>query len=153
MRPSSVRSLASLVLRAVVAVLFGVAAILKLREPAALVEQIANYRLLPELANTIAVVLPGVELVGALGLVLGPRAWRCGAALLLSALLLVFTSAIVHAWVLGLNLECGCFGSGSTRVGPWPILRNLGLLAALAVGVALDLRSRDEETRVCAQLS
>ncbi len=137
--------LASLALRAVVGASFAVAAVLKLRDPAAFVEQIANYQLFPELANAIAIVLPSMELVCALGLVLSPRAWHRAAALLLGILLLVFTTAIARAWAVGLDLECGCFGTGSTRVGPWPILRNLGLLTALALGVALDRRSNAEE--------
>lgn len=148
MQRSSAKDLVSFTLRAVVGVLFVIAAILKLRDPVALVEQTANYQLFPELANLIAIVLPSVELVCALGLVLGPRAWRSAAALLLSVLLLVFTTAIARAWAVGLDLECGCFGTGSTHVGPWPILRNLGLLTALALGTALDLRRRKQEPLV-----
>ena len=115
----------SFALRAGVALVFVVAAVMKIRDPAAFAEQTGNYHFFPELSNVIAVVLPSIEVLCALALLLGPWRWRNAAALTLACMLLLFTVAIAQAWAHGLNLECGCFGSGSTRVGPWPILRNL----------------------------
>jgi hypothetical protein len=133
--------LGSLLLRLTVAGTFALAAALKLRDPAAFAEQVGNYQLLPELANYIAITLPSIELTTALALVFGPRLWRQGASLVYVGLLVVFTSAIARAWAMGINLECGCFGVGSTSIGPWPILRNLGLLTAIALAWWLERRA------------
>jgi uncharacterized membrane protein YphA (DoxX/SURF4 family) len=138
MPQSSVNRLVPFALRASVALVFVVAAVMKIRDPAAFAEQTGNYHFFPELSNAIAVVLPSIEFLCALALLLGPWHWRNAAALTLACMLLVFTVAIARAWALGLNLECGCFGAGSTHVGPWPILRNVGLLSALLIGFGLD---------------
>ena len=37
---------------------------------------------------------------------------RSGGLLLLNASLVIFAVALVSAWVRGLDVECGCFGSG-----------------------------------------
>ena len=129
---------APLVLRLMVAGVFIAAALGKLRDPAAFAEETGNYQLFPELANYIAIAVPSIELVCAACLLLGRRPWRNGAALALVLMLAIFSTAIARAWALGLNLECGCFGTGSTHVGPWPILRNLGLASALALALWLD---------------
>jgi len=116
--------------------------VLKLRDPAAFAEQTGNYQFLPELANYVAITLPSVELTAALVLILGPRLWRQGASLVFGGLLVVFTSAIARAWAMGINLECGCFGAGSTSIGPWPILRNVGLLTAVLLAWWLEQRAK-----------
>ena len=136
---------ASFVLRLVVAGVFIAAALGKLRDPAAFAEETGNYQLFPELANAIAVAVPSIELVCAVFLLLGWRHWRNGAALALVVMLAIFSTAIARAWALGLNLECGCFGTGSTHVGPWPILRNIGLAAALALALWLDHQPTSQE--------
>ncbi|HEY5958521.1 MAG TPA: MauE/DoxX family redox-associated membrane protein [Polyangiaceae bacterium] len=129
------------VLRAAVAGAFIVAAVLKLRDATAFAEQIANYQLLPELSNYLAVALPGVELIAASALLLTKAEWRWAAGLVLLGLLVVFTTAIGRAWFVGINLECGCFGVGSTHIGPWPIVRNLCLSAALLGAWCLERSS------------
>jgi putative oxidoreductase len=129
-------------LRLLVAGIFIVAAVLKMHDPAAFAEQIANYRLWPSLSNYLAVGLPGIELMAAAVLLFGRRLWRTGALLILAGLLVVFTVAIARAWAMGLDLDCGCFGTGSTHVGPWSVLRNLGLLAALGTSFWLERRAR-----------
>jgi uncharacterized membrane protein YphA (DoxX/SURF4 family) len=133
--------LGSLLLRLTVASTFAFAAALKLRDPAAFAEQTGNYQLFPELSNYIAITLPSIELTNALMLLFGPRQWRQAAALVFAGLLVTFTSAIARAWAMGINLECGCFGAGSTSIGPWPILRNVALLTAIALGWWLEQRA------------
>jgi putative oxidoreductase len=131
-------SLASLALRLVVAGVFGAASVLKLRGPATFAEQIGNYQLFPELSNIIALTLPSIELTAALTLIFARKHWRNAAAMVVFGLLVVFTTAIARAWSLGINLECGCFGTGSTNIGPWPILRNLSLIVALLLAGFFD---------------
>lgn len=140
MPTSRFHRLGSLLLRLIVACTFTAAALLKLKDPAYFAEQIGNYQLFPGLSNYLAITLPSIELTSAIALVFGPRLWRHAAAIVFVGLLVVFTSAIARAWAMGINLECGCFGAGSSGIGPWPMLRNLGLLSAIALGWWLEQR-------------
>lgn len=107
------------------------AALVKLAEPAAFVEAVAGYRLLPTwMEAPAAFSVAWLELVAGAGLLI-PRL-RPAASALLSALLAVFIAALASAWWRGLNVECGCFGgTGATTGYAWPIVRDLGLLAAV----------------------
>ncbi|MGE5784868.1 MAG: MauE/DoxX family redox-associated membrane protein [Myxococcales bacterium] len=133
-----VKQYGSLALRVVVAAVFVDAAANKILDPAAFAENTGNYQLLPEISNYIAIVLPSTELLTALVLVLGRKHWRNAAVLTFFGMLVVFTTAITRAWASGINLECGCFGAGSSTVGIVPVLRNLGLIAALLLSLWLD---------------
>lgn len=152
MLPTDLNRWGSIGLRTIVAGAFCVAAVLKLRDPGAFAEQIGNYQLFPELANFIALLLPSIELTCAVALLVGPKYWRIAAAFVLLGLLVVFTSAIGRAWAMGINLECGCFGAGSTSIGIWPILRNVALATALCLGFWLDHRAGTPRLPVAACL-
>jgi hypothetical protein len=60
--------------------------------------------------------------------------WTRAAALLLAALLAVFTVGLASALTRGIDLACGCFG-GSAQATWWTVLRDLALLG-FALGVA-----------------
>ncbi len=93
--------------------LFLYAALLKIGDPAAFAKDIANYRLLPESwATAAAYLIPCLEVVVALGLITG--IWLRGAALWASGLMLVFIAALVVNLARGLDIDCGCFGSGES---------------------------------------
>lgn len=119
--------------------LFAVAAVAKLSDVGEFVTQIHNFRILPVAAeNLVAITLPWIELLGALALLLNLRA-RAGAAVI-TAMLAVFTLAVIVAMSRGLSIECGCFGRlDATRVGTEKVLQNLGMVA---LGVVSLLRPR-----------
>jgi uncharacterized membrane protein YphA (DoxX/SURF4 family) len=119
--------------------LFLVAALAKLGDLRAFAEQIHNFRLLPwGLENTSAIVLPWIELVAGLALVFGVRARSGGA--VAAVLMAAFTAAVLIAMARGLDIECGCFGTGdATRVGLLKVLENA---AMLALALAACLRPR-----------
>jgi len=131
-------SLVSTVLRVSVALAFVLAGALKMRDPMAFAEQVANYQLYPTLANYVANTLPTIEITASLALLFGKGPLRHAGALTLFALLGVFTTALIRAWALGINLECGCFGVGSTQIGVWPVLRNITLMTAIVLTVMLE---------------
>lgn len=109
------------------AVVFGWAAILKLADPASFAGQIAGFELVPLLLVTpTAILLPGVELVAGLA-VLVPRTRR-SAALLLASLLSVFIVAALSVIARGLDVPCGCFGSGTRMVGWTLVAEDLAFL-------------------------
>ncbi|HET6150646.1 MAG TPA: MauE/DoxX family redox-associated membrane protein [Polyangia bacterium] len=119
-----------------------VAGALKLRDPAGFAVEIANYQLLPALAPYLAAALPVTEIVLGLGLASFPRAWRRPAALGVGLLLLIFALSVASAYLRGINIACGCFGGGGDAIGPLTLLRNLGLLIAVAALWALDRPAR-----------
>jgi putative oxidoreductase len=55
--------------------------------------------------------------------------------LIASALLLVFIAAMTRAYILGLEIVCGCFGN-TEKLGPWTLTRDSSMLV-LALAVAL----------------
>lgn len=136
---------AGLVARLTVGGVWVVAGALKLPDPAESVRAVRAYRLLPEsVVPVVGYGLPVLEVAIGLMLVLGV-AVRLSA--IVSALLLVaFLVGISAAWARGLQIDCGCFGSGGhvaaadTRY-PEDIARDSGLLV-LSVLLARWPRTR-----------
>ncbi len=114
-----------LTLRWIVGLLLATAGFLKLGAAWSFAETLAAYRLFPAPLNqTLAVVLPWCELAAGLfllsGFVVRSAAW------LSLAMFSAFGAAVLLATTRGLDVECGCFGSG------------LGLRAGWALG-AVDV--------------
>ncbi|MBV7294856.1 DoxX family membrane protein [Corynebacterium sp. TAE3-ERU12] len=83
----------------------------KLLNPLDTRQAIAAYELVPvDFLETLAVLLPAVELILGLMLLLGVFI-RCAG--VISALIIVaFLIGIGSAWARGLTIDCGCFGGG-----------------------------------------
>ena len=115
-----------------IALVFGLAGLAKIGDPAAFAADIHNFRLVPvPLENLVAITLPWIELLAALALVAGVRSRS--AAILTAILMGVFTVAVALAAIRGLDIECGCFGTAdATRVGARKLIEN-----TLLTGVAL----------------
>jgi uncharacterized membrane protein YphA (DoxX/SURF4 family) len=124
-----------IVLRSALAVVFLYAAYMKLREPWLLFAMsIDAYQILPEWAAlTLGRILPWLELF--LGLLLatgfGLRYSAAGASILLG----VFFAVMVRTYLLGMKIDCACFGLGDV-IGPRTLARD-GLLLALSVGLTV----------------
>ena len=118
----------------ILGLLFLLAALAKIVEPASLAREVHNFHLVPFWSeHLVAMTLPWVELVAGLALVLGIRpragAWVAG------VLLLAFTCGVALAMARGLNFACGCFGTADgTRIGWTKLGENLGMLALAALG-------------------
>jgi uncharacterized membrane protein YphA (DoxX/SURF4 family) len=111
---------------------------LKLRDPTAFATEIANYQLLPAGAPVLAATLPAIELILGASLIALPRAWRRAAAGATLALFVVFTGAVASAYFRGINIDCGCFGTGGGPIGPLTLLRNLTLTASTLLLLGFD---------------
>lgn len=95
---------------------------------------IDSYRMLPlVIVQWMARTLPWLEL--GLGVLLIVGAGVRWAGLAVTALLVVFMIALTHAALGGLEINCGCFGTGSVK--PGRELMVDGILLALAVSVTL----------------
>jgi uncharacterized membrane protein YphA (DoxX/SURF4 family) len=117
-----------------VAIAFLAAAVPKILDPVGFARAIANYQVFPYWSwNLLAGIVPMIELVGALGLLLGWK--RRAAAVLLSSLTVAFLALILVTIESGLNVACGCFGASDepNPVG-WPLFwRDVLLLVGIAI--------------------
>ena len=120
------------VARLLLAAVFIYAAWSKLQDPALFSDVIKSYKLVPSLlAGWMALVLPPLEMIA--GVMLLVSKWSREAALVISGMLVVFIVGLAQAWVRGLEIDCGCFGSSEPGSAPplWlDIIRDLGLLLA-----------------------
>jgi hypothetical protein len=125
----------------VIGVVFAWAALAKIGDVRAFAVDVHNFRIVPiAVENLVALTLPWIELVAAMSLVLGVRA-RSGAIVSL-ALLVAFTLAVAAALARGLDIECGCFGTGdASTVGVRKLVENaLLVLTASIAALPRELR-------------
>ncbi|MGE4291211.1 MAG: MauE/DoxX family redox-associated membrane protein [Desulfovibrio sp.] len=95
--------------RVCLAGVFLYAAVGKLGDPEGFARVIGGYGLAPQAALLpLAVALPALEVLAALGLLLNYR----GALSLYVGLLLLFILVLGHGIRLGLDVDCGCYGPG-----------------------------------------
>jgi peroxiredoxin len=114
--------------RIILAFVFSVAAIAKIRDLQGSRAALVVFGLPDFLAGTVAVILPLVELATAILLL--PSATASLGALLSFGLLLIFTSLIVINMALGRRPACHCFGQfQSEPIGPSTLARNVALLS------------------------
>ena len=104
----------------IVSVIFIYAAASKIRDPAEFAQSIKYYKILPLWAiNGWALFLPWLEIVAGVALLL--PAWRRAGAAITLGLSLIFAAAVSSALIRGLDITCGCFGTGSSKAG-WKTL-------------------------------
>jgi putative oxidoreductase len=122
----------ALALRIVLAGLFILAGVLKLLDPAAFAVEINRYQLIPWWSCALlALLLPWLEIC--MGIALLTRRLSRGALAWVTALLIIFSLALLSAMLRGLSIDCGCFGRAWHSTGTfWPLLRNLVLLGMTA---------------------
>ena len=101
----------------------------KILDPAKFARDISNYHIIPfGLENTIAIILPWLELIIGLGIVLGVC---IDANIFISGgLLILFIILIAQAILRGFNIECGCGLKDGQMVGWSKIIENFLYLGA-----------------------
>jgi len=134
-------------LRLLLAYVFLAAGIPKFLDPTTFAEQTANYSLMASFAPLIAVALPPIEIAAGVALLVAPRTWRQAATLITFCMMCVFTYAVYQAWARGIDIECGCFGKGSERVGLRKLAENVSLTIATISLFAVEFRRRLSESR------
>ncbi len=126
------------------------AAVPKLLDPPGFAQAVFAYGLLPmALVAPLALTLPWLELLTALGLVFGVA--RRSAAALILVLMVVFTAGLGFNLAKGNPVDCGCFGTAKVQKTKdqrlfdmkMALLRDLGL-ALLALHGALAQTSKPE---------
>ena len=113
-----------LLARILLGVMWVLAGIEKIADPAQFARDISNYHLLPfGMENTVAIVLPWLELFIGLSLIFG--LYISSASLISGVLMLIFVIFISQAMVRGFNIECGCGLKEGQMVGWGKIFENL----------------------------
>lgn len=125
----------ALLARLLLAALFAVSAIAKLRDPAGSRKAVADFGTPHVVAMPTAFMLPFAELAVAVALVPKASAWY--GALGALALMGVFTVAIIVNLLLGRRPDCHCFGELTNSAIGWPtVARNVAIGAVAAFVVA-----------------
>jgi putative oxidoreductase len=102
-----------IVFRWILGITFIYASYYKIMSPLDFAEIVNGYNLFPEvLINSIAIILPFVELISGLSLLLGiyPRS----AALIINGLLSIFIVILTINLIRGYEFDCGCFSAKTT---------------------------------------
>ncbi len=130
----------SLLARLIIGFIFIYASVYKVLNPGDFAVSIRNYMILPvEWTNFVAVTLPWVELGAGILLILGILTRP--SALLTTGMLLVFLMALVHAYWIGLDINCGCFSSAAEsteKISFFYLLRDTCLVIISAVILVFD---------------
>jgi uncharacterized membrane protein YphA (DoxX/SURF4 family) len=119
------------VLRALYAILFLYAGVNKLFDPGSFAIVIDAFGLVPDiLIMPIAVALPLLEILAAIGLIVDVRSSLA----VVGGLLLFFLAVVGYGIWIGLDIDCGCFGLGDPEGEAYKSLRpafyrNIALLA------------------------
>jgi putative oxidoreductase len=128
-----------LLARVGIAVLFLYAGTMKLQNPGAFAEEIENYRLLSyQLSVVAAYLVLWLEILAAIALFSNPL--RLGGWAISALLSAGFTVFVFSAWMRGLDISCGCFGSSSTPVGPSAAARAVVILSITIIGLYGEFR-------------
>ena len=122
-------------LRVLLAIVLAGAAIGKLQDLDDSRQQVRDFGLPDALARPIGTLLPGVEILIALGLVIGVTSWWAAWAAVL--LLGAFIAGIAINMTLGRRPDCKCFGPLHIETIGWRVLSRDLLLAALAAAILL----------------
>ena len=112
--------------RILLAAVFVYAGVSKVLDPAQFAEAIDRYRIVPwPLAAGLGLYLPWLEIVAGVAVFFGRL--RPGSLGILAGLGWVFVAAISSALVRGLDITCGCFGSGEGSSLAFSLVRSLVL--------------------------
>lgn len=101
-------------IRILLGLTFIYASIDKIAHPQAFAQVILNYQIIPaRMAFWMAQWLPWMELAAGLSLISGWR--KTGGATIIALLLIVFSIALGMALFRGIDIQCGCFSTGSSN--------------------------------------
>ena len=118
----------------------------KILHPGVFAQDVYQYQLLPgHFVNVTAIYLPWLEVLAGLGLILcGGR--RDAPALMILALLVLFTVAMAFNVHRGLDISCGCFssGPGAAKLGWQKVAVNGVMILAAVYAFFAALRERQD---------
>lgn len=122
-----VKEFLSDLIRLIIAFVFILSSIEKLKNPFAFALAIDAYGIFPDfLINFFTLIIPWLELFIGFGLIFK---FKLKANLVLYFLMILgFTFLVLFAIIKGLNIECGCYGESSSKIGFTKLLENILLM-------------------------
>jgi uncharacterized membrane protein YphA (DoxX/SURF4 family) len=146
-------AVAGLVLRLAAAAVWLAAGAAKVPALEAFRQTVARYAVLPDfLVGPVAYALPFLEI--GLGLYLALGLFVRGTALAGTVLFALFLAAQAQAWIRGIELDCGCFGTAaSSPVGPLTVMRDLALGLPTFIMLAFPSRFLSLDSRLASLAS
>jgi putative oxidoreductase len=122
-----------LIFRIMLGLGFIYASVEKILFPMSFADSVSSYQVVPRpLLNIVAIIFPWCELVAGLFLLNGFKTRSCNIIILL--MLCLFNVLIISVLARGLQVDCGCFSSGSDPIGIFKLLQDCGyLLLSLAI--------------------
>ena len=122
-----------LIIRSFIGVLFIFYGVAKIADPSQFANEIGNYGMTPDfITQLMALILPWAEMIVGVLLLFGIYQNENG--LIATAMLLMFTFAVIFAFASGLDINCGCSGGNAQqKVGWLKILENFGLIILTSV--------------------
>ena len=138
-----------LIARLILSGVFLQASLPKIKDPVAFAISVHAFQITsPEISNWVALFLPWLEMILGIG-ILFPLIRR-SSVILIAVLLFIFIGLHFSAWIRGLDISCGCFGTKSSTSEStnylWLITRNTVLLCACSLVIFKD--RRNNETRI-----
>ena len=120
---NSYRTYLMFLARVLLGIMWVIAGTEKIADPAQFSREISNYHLLPfGIENTVAIILPWLELFIGLSLIFG--LYVNSASFISSILMVIFIIFIAQAMFRGFNIECGCGLKEGQMVGWGKIFEN-----------------------------
>ena len=129
-----------------VGLLLGISSAIHLSNPYFFAESVASYGLLPGglvLTASTIIMMMGVVLSGSLL----AGVWTDCTMPITTGLFVLFVAAQVFAIATGRNIDCGCFGSSSSKIGVTSV--SLSLICAIVSGVIARRRLRTAGLQAC----
>ena len=122
-----------LIFRITLGALFVYASVDKILYPTSFADSVSSYQVVPRpLLNIVAITFPWCELVAGLFLLNGFKTRSSN--IIIFLMLCLFNILIISVLARGLQIDCGCFSSGSDPIGIPKLLENCGyLLMSLAI--------------------
>jgi putative oxidoreductase len=117
--------------RIILGIVFLISSYSKLKDPIGFVQAIENYKIFGALLSRWgAIFIPALEFILAILLITGR--WMKETFIITAALFTIFDVMIIQAYLRGLDISCGCFGSSHSPIDIWKFVEN-GIFTALAI--------------------
>jgi putative oxidoreductase len=112
-------------------IVFLISSYTKLKDPMGFAQAIENYKIFGAfLSRWGAIFIPVLEFILAIFLITG--IWIKETFITTTALYIIFDVMIFQAYLRGLDISCGCFGTSHSPIDIWKFLEN-GIFTALAI--------------------
>jgi uncharacterized membrane protein YphA (DoxX/SURF4 family) len=117
--------------RIVLGIVFLISSYTKLKDPMGFAQAIENYKIFGAFLSRWGVIfIPALEFILAIFLITG--IWIRETFITTTALFIIFDIMIFQAYLRGLDISCGCFGTSHSPIDIWKFMEN-GIFTILTI--------------------